>query len=56
MPGGGLAGMSAALGLAERGYQVTLREADTALGGVYLQSKSVRKLGQTFIVDRYNML
>ncbi|XP_022085794.1 uncharacterized protein LOC110976645 isoform X1 [Acanthaster planci] len=50
--GGGLAGMSAALDLAERGYQVTLHEADSALGGVYLQSKPVQKLGQTFIVDR----
>jgi isorenieratene synthase len=31
--GGGLAGMSAALELAERGYQVTLKEADSVLGG-----------------------
>lgn len=31
--GGGLAGMSAALELAERGYQVTLREAGSVLGG-----------------------
>lgn len=31
--GGGLAGMSAALELAERGYQVTLREANDILGG-----------------------
>ena len=30
--GGGLAGMSAALELAERGYQVTLREADRCWG------------------------
>ena len=31
--GGGLAGLSAALELAERGYQVTLREAGDVLGG-----------------------
>lgn len=31
--GGGLAGLSAALELAERGYQVTLREASSVLGG-----------------------
>ena len=49
--GGGLAGMSAALELAERGYQVTIREADTVLGGVYMQTKPVRKLGRTFMVD-----
>ncbi|XP_033628254.1 15-cis-phytoene desaturase, chloroplastic/chromoplastic-like [Asterias rubens] len=49
--GGGLAGMSAALELAERGYQVTIREADTVLGGVYMQTKPVRKLGRTFMLD-----
>jgi len=31
--GGGLSGLSAALELAERGYSVTIREADTVLGG-----------------------
>lgn len=31
--GGGLAGMSSAIALAERGYEVTLFEADTHLGG-----------------------
>src|SRR6056297_2000280 len=31
--GGGIAGLSAALELAERGYRVAVREADTVLGG-----------------------
>ncbi|XP_072035012.1 carotenoid phi-ring synthase-like isoform X3 [Amphiura filiformis] len=48
--GGGLAGMSAALELAERGYQVTIREADSVLGG-RLHTRPVERLGQTFQVE-----
>ncbi|XP_030848106.1 uncharacterized protein LOC115926827 [Strongylocentrotus purpuratus] len=48
--GGGLAGLSAALELAERGYNVTVKEASPMLGG-RLKSTEVDILGETFRVD-----
>ncbi|XP_054749100.2 carotenoid phi-ring synthase-like isoform X1 [Lytechinus pictus] len=48
--GGGLAGLSAALELAERGYNVTVKEASPMLGG-RLKSTEAEILGETFRVD-----
>ena len=48
--GGGLAGMSAALELAERGYKVTLREAQNVLGG-RLATRSIDTNAGTFQVE-----
>ncbi|WP_438026067.1 hydroxysqualene dehydroxylase [Sorangium sp. So ce233] len=48
--GGGVAGLSAALELAERGYQVTLKEAAAVLGG-RLQTRDERLRTGTFRVE-----
>ncbi|XP_070561079.1 carotenoid phi-ring synthase-like isoform X2 [Ptychodera flava] len=48
--GGGLAGLSAALELAERGYKVTIRESSDRIGGK-LFSRPVLKLNRTFSVE-----
>ncbi|XP_077985594.1 carotenoid phi-ring synthase-like [Glandiceps talaboti] len=48
--GGGLAGLSAALELAERGYDVTIREALDVFGG-RLFTKPVVRLNRTFHVE-----
>ena len=48
--GGGLAGLSAALELAERGYNVTIREAEPYIGG-RAHSSSFEALGQTWQVE-----
>jgi isorenieratene synthase len=49
--GGGLAGLSAALELAERGYAVTVREADDVLGGRLATRDLDPGLGRTFRVE-----
>ena len=48
--GGGIAGLSAALELAERGYQVTVREADEVFGG-RLATRSVETNEGAFQVE-----
>ncbi|KAM3570082.1 hypothetical protein VYU27_007844 [Nannochloropsis oceanica] len=48
--GGGLAGLSAALELAERGFQVTVREAGDVLGG-RLATRQVQVAKQTFAIE-----
>ncbi|XP_072028675.1 carotenoid phi-ring synthase-like [Amphiura filiformis] len=48
--GGGVAGLSAAFELAERGYDVTIREASSHLGG-RIKTTQVEKLGRSFHVD-----
>ena len=49
--GGGIAGLSAALELAERGYAVSIREADTVLGGRLATRDLDPGLGRTFRVE-----
>lgn len=49
--GGGLAGLSAALELAERGYRVTVREAAPELGGRLATRDLDPGLGRTFRVE-----
>ncbi len=49
--GGGIAGLSAALELAERGYAVSVREADTVLGGRLATRDVDPGLGRTFRVE-----
>ncbi|XP_006820129.1 carotenoid phi-ring synthase-like [Saccoglossus kowalevskii] len=48
--GGGLAGLSTALELAERGYDVTIREASDVIGG-RLFAKPVEVLNRTFYLE-----
>lgn len=48
--GGGLAGLSAALELSERGYHVTIREASDALGG-RLSTRNAHLCNQTFAIE-----
>lgn len=49
--GGGLAGLSAAIELADRGYDVTIKEKmENSVGGK-LATKPVQALGQTFYVE-----
>lgn len=48
--GGGLAGLSAALELAERGFHVTVREAGQVLGG-RLATRQVQVANQTFAME-----
>ena len=48
--GGGLAGLSAALELAERGYEVVVREADSVLGGK-LATRRLQTGAGTFEVE-----
>ncbi len=48
--GGGLAGLSAALELADRGYSVTIKEIDDTVGGK-LATRPVQLLGETFYVE-----
>jgi len=48
--GGGLAGLSAALELADRGYSVTIKEIDDTVGGK-LATRPVQVLGETFYVE-----
>ncbi|XP_071504050.1 carotenoid phi-ring synthase-like [Diadema antillarum] len=48
--GGGLAGLSAALELAERGFNVTVKDSRPVVGG-RLSSTDVEILGETFRVD-----
>ena len=49
--GGGIAGLSAALELAERGYAVTVRESDPVLGGRLATRDLDPGLGRTFRVE-----
>lgn len=49
--GGGLAGLSAALELVDAGYQVTVRDADTVLGGRLATRQLDPGLGRTFAVE-----
>lgn len=49
--GGGIAGLSAALELAERGYAVVVREADSVLGGRLATRDLDPGLGRTFRVE-----
>jgi isorenieratene synthase len=49
--GAGLAGLSAAIELADRGYDVTIKEKmENSVGGK-LSTKPVEALGQTFYVE-----
>ncbi|XP_071941398.1 carotenoid phi-ring synthase-like [Antedon mediterranea] len=48
--GGGLAGLSAALELSERGFNVSIKEADTVVGG-RLHTKDVKLLNQTWPIE-----
>lgn len=48
--GGGLAGLSSALELADRGYSVTIKERDDTIGG-RLATRPVQLLGQQFYVE-----
>lgn len=48
--GGGLAGLSAALELADRGYEVTIKESRDLIGGRYY-TKPVEALNETFYVE-----
>ena len=48
--GGGLAGLSAALELAERGYKVSIRESESYLGG-RAHSAPYEALGKTWQVE-----
>ena len=51
MIGGGLAGLSAALELADRGYYVTIKESSDAIGGK-LATKPVEIFpGETFYIE-----
>lgn len=49
--GGGIAGLSAALELAERGYRVTIREADDVLGGRLATRDLDPGMGRNFRVE-----
>jgi isorenieratene synthase len=48
--GGGIAGLSAALELASRGYSVTVKESEEYLGG-RLHTRKERRAGETFMVE-----
>lgn len=49
--GGGLAGLSAAIELADRGYEVTLKERMEASVGGKIATKPVQAAGETFYVE-----